>query len=91
MGYYGYGDGYGMGYGGYGFFGPFDLIIHILVIVFIVWVVFAVLRGFGIIGRGKRWNWHSHNALSILNERFAKGEIDKAEFEERRKALLGEK
>jgi putative membrane protein len=29
------------------------------------------------------------SALQILQERFAKGEIDKAEYEERRKTLLG--
>jgi hypothetical protein len=29
----------------------------------------------------------THSALQILNERFAKGEIDQAEYEERRRAL----
>jgi uncharacterized membrane protein len=29
------------------------------------------------------------NALGILNERFARGEIDQQEYETRKKALLG--
>lgn len=54
----------------------------VLLIVFIVWVVREV--------SGK--NLHSQsgsNALEILKERYAKGEIDKKEFEEKKKDLTG--
>jgi putative membrane protein len=83
-----YGGGYDMGMNaGFGLFGLiFHVIGLILLILFVVWLI----RMFGG-GRGRRrWMWHTHSALSILSERFAKGEIDQKEYEERKKALLGE-
>ncbi len=83
---------------GYGFdagFGAFALVWHlfwvIIGIAFIVWVVRMV---FGGCRHGKHFHkwakWQSFSAIETLNERFAKGEIDKAEYEERKKVLLGE-
>jgi putative membrane protein len=37
--------------------------------------------------RGHRSEWHGDSALQILKERFARGEIGKAEYEERRREL----
>lgn len=86
-----YGSGYGMGMGGsmdYGF-SIFGLIFHIIgwiiVIALIIWVVRMIFGG----GRRHRYRmWQMHSALSILDERFAKGEIDKQEYEEKKKSLL---
>jgi putative membrane protein len=83
---------YGYGYPGMYGFGLFDGIVHfvfaILVIVAIVWVIRAVFGG----GRHmRRWHrWQMHDALSTLNERYAKGEIDTKEYEERKKTLMGD-
>ncbi len=75
-GLYNYGWGYPMmgGFGG----GLMMLSFWILVIAFIVWVVREV--------RGKHHGSGS-SALEILKERYAKGEIDKAEFEAKKRDL----
>lgn len=63
-------------------------------------ILFALIGFFAVIGfvvrisvRGPRWRrggWgrpHMGSALSILEERFARGEIDRTEFEDKRKLL----
>tara|TARA_R100000455_G_C6272249_1_gene128936 strand:- start:2224 stop:2547 length:324 start_codon:yes stop_codon:yes gene_type:complete len=71
---------HGMGAGGW-IFGP---LMMILIIALIVGVVVLILRWMGITdGAGNRRD----QALDILNERFARGEIDLEEFENRKRAL----
>jgi len=69
-------------------FGFLDLIWHIALVFLVIWFIIWLFRG----GRSRRMNmwhdWQAHSALSILNERFAKGEISKEEYEERKKTLL---
>lgn len=78
--------GYGYGYGPFNFIGGIiELIIWIVIIGFAV----SLLRGFWS-GRGSRHyrrHWGS-NALDILEERYVKGEINKEEFEQKKKDLL---
>tara|TARA_R110002012_G_scaffold134385_1_gene287694 strand:+ start:291 stop:620 length:330 start_codon:yes stop_codon:yes gene_type:complete len=80
----------GEGYGGYHhmmgggwFMGPFMMLIVIIVL------VAAAIFAFRLFGNPASPDGApaSDRALTILRERFAKGEIDQAEFEERRKAL----
>ncbi|MFW6080758.1 MAG: SHOCT domain-containing protein [Desulfosalsimonas sp.] len=88
----GYGDrpmGPGMmdGWGIMGWFGGiFMLVVWVLVIVGLIflikWLVQATKTGPGSSGSD------SSGALNILRERYARGEIDKAEFEEKKKDLL---
>ncbi len=68
---------------GWMFFGPVMMIIFIALIVMIA--VFLV-RWLGGHGSGSRASSEG-KALEILKERFARGEIDKEEFEERRRML----
>jgi putative membrane protein len=65
--------------GGYGFFGGFMMIAFWGIIIALIVVA---VRWFN----AKDGNSGS-NALAILNERFAKGEIDEDEFKRRKAAL----
>ena len=74
--------------GGYGWFmGP---IMWLLFIAIAVIVVVLLVRWLGVSGAGAptgAYGAPGKTPLDLLKERFAKGEIDKKEFEERRKVL----
>lgn len=71
-------------WGGHWFGGLLMLIFWIIVVVGVV----ALVRG--ILARGGGGSpAASESPLEILKRRYAKGEIDKAEFEEKRKDIFG--
>ena len=57
------------------------LVVYAVIIVLAVWLVLWAIR---VAPRRIR----PDNALGILNERFARGEIDQQEYEQRKAALL---
>ena len=79
------------GWHGGSFLAPFVLL---LALIGFVTVIVGIVRFFGYRGH-RHWRDFGHHgggpwrggALNILEERFARGEIDKAEFEEKRKLL----
>jgi putative membrane protein len=83
---YGYGPGMmGWGEGGYGmFFGPLFMILTLIVVIA---AVILLVQWLG----GGAWQGAQKPAgpapLDILKARFARGEIDQKEFEDRRKVL----
>ncbi|MFZ0768190.1 MAG: SHOCT domain-containing protein [Acidimicrobiales bacterium] len=91
---------YRFGPPGYGGGHPlFGLLVLIVVLAVVVWVVLTITRHSGhrhhphphhIEGAapGERENSETAGALKILNERFARGEIDAEEFAQRRDLLL---
>ena len=86
-----WGDGYG-----WHFWWMFPLMMLFMVVMFAV--IFFLARGFG--GHGyhhwgppshmmnQSWSDPSYSALRILNERFARGEIQKDEYTEKKAAIL---
>ena len=83
---YGYGPMWGgWGMGGWGWF-PGMILGPLMMLIIVGGAVALALwltRGFG---RVEPYG-HSRAALDILEQRFARGEIDKAEFEDKRKLL----
>jgi putative membrane protein len=90
-GYGGYG-GWGMGSGmmggyGMGWFGGILMIVFwILILVGLVFLIKWLIQS---TGRDKTTGSGGNRALEILKERYAKGEIDKEEFDSKRKDLSG--
>jgi len=72
----------------YPYFDPLSFVFHIVLWVLIIWFIVWLIRG-------SRHNRHMHmrdmwkgdKAIDLLKERYAKGEISKEEFEEKRAVL----
>jgi putative membrane protein len=97
---YGYGQMWGGPWGWHPFMivGPIFMVLAIIGIMAIfVWLVRWATRGYPFYGHGLHHfhggcpccggHGHGRTALGILEERFARGDIDKAEFEEKHKLL----
>ncbi len=73
-------------WGGFGMaLGP---VFMILILVGIVLGVVYLMRHFGGFGLATGASQSEHRALSVLKERYAKGEIDSTEFDERKARLV---
>jgi putative membrane protein len=94
---YGYGPGWGMmggwgGYGGYGYgYGPFGMIIWIVVLITVVALVVWLVRS---LAGGGMQNMHHlpprrSSGLDVLEERYARGEINRDEYLQKKKDIGG--
>ena len=88
---YGWGMGWGMmdGWsgGGWGWFGALHMIVWLLILVLIVagivWLARAAMQ------RGDSDRTRSSSALAVLDERYARGDIDRDEYLEKKRVILG--
>ena len=69
--------------GGWGMMGGWMLLWSVLLLALVVLGIVLVVRR----GRGDETPPPRPDALRVLEERFARGEIDRQEFEERRRTL----
>jgi putative membrane protein len=84
--------------GGWGFGWIFPMIVFFLVVAAFMLLARRAIGGShhwgwwspgpGQTWGGRTWGDPTHSALQILNERFARGEIQKAEYEEKKGAIL---
>lgn len=75
----------GSQWGGFGFFlGP---VFMVLILIAIIGGVLYLVRGFSAPAHAAPRD-PAGDALAILNERFARGEIDEKEYQDRKKVLL---
>ena len=72
-----------MGWGGWGWFGVLHMLLWWLLIILGIVVLAKWLFGGGVGGRKAA----TQRALEILAERYARGEINKEEFEQKRRDL----
>ena len=77
------------GYDGFGFGGGAMGIGMLLFWGLILVVIVLLARGLGTRSGGNEPRPSDKTALDILGERYARGEIDKTEFEEKRRDLEG--
>jgi putative membrane protein len=91
------GDSYGRGYSGHMMdwggawyamiFGPLFMIIMLAIVVAVAVLLVRWLGGGGHGGQAPHAGAPGRAPLDILKERYARGEIDREEFEERRRVL----
>ena len=77
------------GYDGFGFGGGAMGIGMLLFWGLIIAAIVVLARGFGARTGGSEPRLREKTALDILGERYARSEIDKSEFEEKRRDLEG--
>ena len=80
--------GWGNGWSMMGGFGIFGIILSIIFWVLVIWAIVALVRWGVWSSHGGRGHWRQEDsAIQILKDRYAKGEINKEEFEQKMKDL----
>ena len=87
---WGYGPGSGYGMMGYGYgAGPFGIVIWVLVLIAVVAAVVWLVRSLGTAGHHPPAPPRRSAGLDVLEERYAKGEINRDEYLEKKRDITG--
>lgn len=88
---WGYGPGWGMGggWGGWGWFGGLHMIIWLLLLVLVVVGIVWVVRGFAQRADTLQPPTRRHAGLDVLEERYARGEISRDEYMQKKRDIVG--
>ena len=88
---YGYGPGWGMmgGYGGYGGFGPVGMIVLVVILIAVIALVVWLVRSFAAPGMHHHGPPRRFAGLEVLEERYARGEINRDEYLQKKKDIAG--
>jgi putative membrane protein len=66
---------------------PMFPIFIVLCLIIMFFVMMPMMRHHASWGRGDNYDFPQRKALDILNERYARGEIDKSEYDEKRRTI----
>jgi len=80
-------NGYGMA--GFGWFWPFHFLVPLLIVGLIIWAIFMALRAGGGLHDFRAPGGRYSPGLDALDERYAKGEINRDEYLQKRRDILG--
>ncbi len=84
---YGYGPGWGM-MNGYGYgYGPWHMIVWVVVIVAVIALVMWLMRSVCMPGMHRHLHPHRSSGLDVLEERYARGEIGRDEYLQKKKDI----
>ena len=77
---YGYGNGWGMMGNGYGSMGGFNMVFWLLALVLFAGGLFWFMRSSPSIGLGRVASTARPGGLDLLEQRYARGEVDREEY-----------
>jgi putative membrane protein len=80
-------DGYGYGHGPESIWGWVMMLLWAVILVAVVMLIVRAMKGQDHHGMHHMHSGHSVDAIEIVKERYAKGEIDKEQFEQLKKDL----
>jgi putative membrane protein len=77
------------GWGGHGVFGPFGMIIWLVILIAVIAAVIWALRSLSSTGIQAPASGRHSPSLDVLEERYARGEINRDEYLQKKRDITG--